>query len=58
MGRAAMHMGRTVTWDEAMASKFQWFPGIDALTPDGEAPLKADAQGRYPAPVPGQWVEL
>lgn len=58
MGRAAAHMGRTVTWDEAMASNFQWFPGIDKLTHESEAPLKADADGRYPPPVPGQWVEI
>lgn len=58
MGRAAMHMGRTVTWDEALASNFQWFPGIDQLTPESEAPLKCDENGRYPVPVPGVWNEL
>jgi predicted dehydrogenase len=58
MGRAAMHMGRTVTWDEAMASHFQWFPGADTLTHQSDAPLKADAQGRYPLPVPGVWKEI
>lgn len=58
MGRAAMHMGRTVTWDEVMASNFQWFPGVDQLTPESEPPIKCDAQGRYPVPVPGMWNEL
>lgn len=58
MGRAAMHMGRAVTWEEVMASNFQWFPGIDQLTLESEPPIKCDAQGRYAAPVPGQWVEL
>lgn len=58
MGRAAVHMGRTITWDEALASNFQWFPGKDALTHQSEAPIKADKDGRYPVPVPGQWTEI
>jgi predicted dehydrogenase len=58
MGRAAIHMGRVITWDEAMASNFQWFPGIDRLTHESEAPLKADAKGAYPVPIPGAWVEI
>lgn len=52
MGRAAMHMGRSVTWDEALASKFEWFPGIDQLTHESEPPIKSDAQGRYLCPCP------
>ncbi len=58
MGRAAVHMGRTITWEEAMASDFQFFAGIDTLTNDSPAPVQADANGRYLAPVPGQWVEV
>lgn len=58
MGRAAIHMGRIITWEEAMASNFQFFPGIDQLTHESEAPLKADANGRYPVPIPGRWVEI
>ncbi|MBI3881833.1 MAG: Gfo/Idh/MocA family oxidoreductase [Verrucomicrobia bacterium] len=58
MGRAAVHMGRTITWDEAMASNFQWFPGKDTMTHDTEPPIKADAEGRYPVPVPGAWKEI
>jgi len=58
MGRAAIHTGRVITWDEAMASDFQFFPGIDRLTHESEAPLKANAEGGYPVPVPGAWVEI
>jgi predicted dehydrogenase len=58
MGRAAVHMGRTITWDEAMASDFQFFAGKDTLTHDSEAPIKADANGAYPPPVPGVWKEI
>jgi predicted dehydrogenase len=58
MGRMAMHMGRVITWDEAMKSNFQWCPHIDDMTYDTLPPCKADAQGRYPVPTPGQWKEV
>lgn len=58
IGRAAVHMGRVITWEEAMASTFQFFADVDGLTASSPAPVQADAQGRYPAPVPGQWVEI
>lgn len=58
MGRAAVHMGRIVTWKEALASNFQWCPNIDSLTFDSPPPVKADAQGRYVVPIPGQWTEI
>jgi len=58
MGRAAVHMGRIITWDEALASNFQFCPNIDQLTEDSAPPIQPDAQGRYPVPVPGQWVEI
>lgn len=58
MGRAAVHSGKTITWEEAMASNFRFCSNVDELTVDSPAPVQADAQGRYPAPVPGRTVEI
>lgn len=58
MGRAAVHSGRIITWDEAMASDFKFCPDVDSLNENSPAPVKADAQGRYPVPVPGAWTEI
>jgi predicted dehydrogenase len=58
MGRAAVHTGKIVTWDEALASSFTFCPNVDGLTKDTPAPVSADASGRYPAPIPGKWKEI
>jgi len=58
MGRAAVHTGKLVTWEEAMASDFQFCPHVDRLTASSPAPVQANAEGRYPAPVPGTWTEI
>jgi len=38
--------------DEALASNFMFCPNVDSLTADSPAPVQADAEGRYPAPIP------
>jgi predicted dehydrogenase len=58
MGRAAVHTGKVVTWDEAMASNFQFCKDIDNLNENSPPPVTADANGRYPTPVPGQWTGM
>lgn len=58
MGRAAVHMGRIITWEEAMASDFRFCSNVAALTENSPAPVQADANGRYPVPVPGAWEEI
>ena len=58
MGRAAVHSGKIITWDAAMASDFEFCKNVDELDYDSPAPVQADDQGRYPVPVPGQWSEI
>ena len=58
MGRAAVHSGKIITWDEAMASSFTFCPNVDRLTTDSPAPARSDAQGRYEVPIPGKWSEI
>jgi hypothetical protein len=41
-----------------MASNFQFCANVDELTEKSPAPVQADAQGRYPAPIPGKTVEI
>jgi len=35
------------------ACEHEFAPDVDKLTPDSPAPLKANADGRYPVPQPG-----
>lgn len=58
MGRAAVHSGKIITWDEAVASNFAFCPNVDSLNENSPAPVVADARGRYPAPIPGETVEI
>ena len=59
MGRAAVHSGKIITWDEAMASNFQFCPNIDTMTDDTPAAGPSPTpNGRYPAPIPGEWSEI
>ncbi|NLX94596.1 MAG: hypothetical protein GXY83_00320, partial [Rhodopirellula sp.] len=58
LGRAAVHTGRVVTWNEALASNFEFCPNIEKMNDDTAPPLLPDAQGRYPVPIPGQWSEI
>lgn len=58
MGRAAVHSGKVITWEEALNSNFQFCDHVDRLTATSPAPVQADAQGRYPAPIPGKTIEI
>jgi predicted dehydrogenase len=58
MGRAAIHSGTIITWDQMLASDFKFCSNVADFTYDSPSPLQADAQGRYPVPVPGKWTEI
>jgi predicted dehydrogenase len=58
MGRAACHTGQTVTWDQIMDSRFQFCDYLDDLDYDSPVPVRADANGQFPVPIPGQWKEV
>lgn len=53
MGRMAAHTGRKVTYEEMLNCEHEFAPNVDKLTKDSEAPVKADANGKYPVPMPG-----
>ncbi len=53
MGRMAAHTGQRITLKQMMNHQHEFAPGIDKLTFDSPSPLQADAQGKYPIPMPG-----
>ncbi len=53
MGRMSCHTGKTITRDEMLACEHEFAPDVDKLTMEGPSPLTADADGKYPTPLPG-----
>lgn len=53
MGRKAAHTGLEITFDEMLNSEPEYAPGADKFTEDSPAPVQADADGKYPVPMPG-----
>lgn len=53
MGRAAAHTGQEITFEGMLNSDDEYAPGLDKLTMDSPAPIQADADGKYPVPMPG-----
>lgn len=54
MGRVAAHSGKIITWDDMLHHEQELAPNLDELAMDSPAPLKADADGKYPVPRPGK----
>src|SRR6266704_5894530 len=53
MGRMAAHTGQEITFEQMLNSDHEYAPGVDKLTMDSPAPLRADSNGKYPVPEPG-----
>ena len=53
MGRMAAHTGQEITFEDMLNCDHEMAPGLDKLTSDSPAPLKAGPDGRYPVPMPG-----
>jgi predicted dehydrogenase len=54
MGRMAAHTGKIITRDMILNCEHEFAPEVDKLVLGGEAPLKADADGKYALPEPGK----
>lgn len=55
MGRMAAHVGRPLTYDEALNWEDDLTAGVADFTADSPAPVQADAEGKYPVPYPGRF---
>jgi predicted dehydrogenase len=53
MGRKAAHTAQEITYDEMLNSDHEYAPGIENWTMDSPPPVVADADGKYPVPMPG-----
>jgi len=54
MGRMAAHTGMEITYEDMLNSEHEFAPGADKFTPNSPAPVIADADGKYPVPMPGK----
>jgi predicted dehydrogenase len=53
MGRRAAHTGVEVTYEDMLNDTHEFAPEADKMTLDSAAPVTADADGKYPVPMPG-----
>jgi hypothetical protein len=53
MGQLACYSGKELNWDQVSKSNFVFLPKAEDVRLDMEPPVKADAQGNYPVPMPG-----
>lgn len=53
LGQLACYTGRELTWDQVAKSDFAFLPKPQDVRLDMEPPVKSDANGWYPVPMPG-----
>ena len=54
LGRRAAHTGLEITYEEMLNSEDEFAPDADKFTMDSPPPVKSDANGLYPVPMPGR----
>jgi predicted dehydrogenase len=54
MGRIAAHTGREVRYEDILNGDREYAAGCDKWTNDSPPPVVADADGKYPVPMPGK----
>ena len=58
MGRMACESGKTITYEEAIASDLELAPGLENLKWEDKAPVMPNDKGQYPVARPGTSVVL
>lgn len=53
LGRMAAHTGQEISYEQALNGGHELAPDVDKLTMDSSAPIIANAEGKYPVPMPG-----
>ncbi len=53
MGRMAAHTGQEITFEDMLNCEHEFAPDLSKFDMGSPAPLVADANGRYPIPMPG-----
>ena len=53
MGRMAAHTGQEVTYDDMLNHPDEYAPNAAQFTMESAPPLKSNADGTYPIPMPG-----
>src|SRR6185436_12087644 len=54
LGRRAAHTAREITYEEMLDSEEEYAPDADKFTMDSPPPVRSDANGLYPVPMPGR----
>jgi predicted dehydrogenase len=53
MGQLACYSGQELTWEQVSKSDFVFTPKVEDVRLDMDPPVKPDANGWYPVPMPG-----
>jgi hypothetical protein len=57
MGRMAAHTGQEISFEDMLNSEHEFAPNADKFTMNSAPPVVADANGKYPVPMPGITVK-